>query len=111
MAENTERIYGLTWEAIYPMWLAKVERKNRTAAELDEILTWLTNFTEPSKTIGTFEKLLENQTFNEHASLIKGVICGVRVEEIQDPIVQKVRQIDKVVDELAKGRKIEKIKR
>lgn len=109
MAGNTDRIYKMTFESVYPLWLAKVERKGRSQAELDEILTWLTGYSVPSEVKGAFEKLFKNHDFHSQASLIKGVICGVRVEDIEDPIVQKVRYIDKIVDELAKGKKIEKI--
>ncbi|MCL2112558.1 MAG: DUF2200 domain-containing protein [Streptococcaceae bacterium] len=111
MAGNLERIYKMKWEAVYPLYVAKIERKGRTVAELDEVLSWLTGCEEPSALTGTFEGLLSEKAFNPKADLIKGVICGVRVEEIQDPLIKKIRQMDKLVDELAKGKKIEKILR
>lgn len=109
--ERQNRIYQLTYESVYPLLLAKVVRKGRTQAELDEIISWLTAVKEPSKLTGTYEDLAKSLTINPAASAITGVICGVRVEEITDPTIKFCRQLDKIVDELAKGKSIEKIKR
>lgn len=102
---------------MYPLYVEKVERKNRTKEEVDEVIYWLTGY---SKT-GLQEQLAKESDFetffaeapaiHPNSSLIKGVICGVRVEEIEDPLVQKVRYLDKLVDELAKGKALEKIMR
>lgn len=111
------RIYTIQLKEVYPLYLTKITKKDRTKEELDTVLTWLTGYTldeleELIATNITFEELVLNApNFNENAHLITGVICGIRVENIEDPITQKIRYIDKVVDELAKGKKIEKIKR
>ena len=101
---------------VYPLLVNKVERKGRTRAELDEVITWLTGFNEDE--IGrqvrddtTYEEFFAAASLNPNAPLITGVVCGVRVEEIEDPLMQKVPYLDKLVDELAKGRKMEKILR
>ena len=110
------KIAKLLFGTVYPLYLTKVERKGRTKEELDQVITWLTGF--DSKTIQslaeekvTFETFFERAKLNENAHLITGVICGYRVEEIENPLSQKVRYLDKLVDELAKGRKMEKILR
>jgi hypothetical protein len=110
------KIAKLLFGSIYPLYLTKVEKKGRTKEELDQVITWLTGF--DSKTIQSlveekisFETFFERAKLNEHARLITGVICGYRVEEIENPLTQKVRYLDKLVDELAKGRKMEKILR
>lgn len=108
---STERVKQMKFETVYPLYLAKVEKKGRTKEELDEVLTWLTGYTNPSQLTGSLGQLIENQPFNDHAPLITGVICGVRVEEIEDNFMKKLRYMDKVVDELAKGKSLEKIKR
>ena len=114
---NKPRIYTIKLSEIYPLYLTKITKKNRTKEELDTVLTWLTGYTlekleELITSDITFEELVLNApNFNKNAHLITGVICGIRVENIEDPITQKIRYIDKVVDELAKGKKIEKIKR
>ncbi len=108
---STERVKQMKFETVYPLYLAKVEKKGRTKEELDEILTWLTGYTNPSQLTGSLGQLIENQPFNDKAPLITGVICGVRVEEITDNFMKKLRYMDKVVDELAKGKSLEKIKR
>lgn len=108
---STDRVKQMKFETVYPLYLAKVEKKGRTKEELDEILTWLTGYTNPSQLTGSLGQLIENQAFNDNAPLITGVICGVRVEEIEDNFMKNLRYMDKVVDELAKGKSMEKIKR
>ncbi len=111
-----ERLYATSFAKVYPYYIAKVEKKGRTKAELDELIRWLTGYTQKQ-----FEKHLEKGTtfedfyttpkMNPKRKLIKGVICGVRIEEIKDPIMQEIRYLDKLVDELAKGKAREKILR
>jgi len=102
--------------SVYPMYVQKVEKKGRTKEELDQVIEWLTGF--DNKKLNelisdrvTFEIFFQKAKINPNAHLITGVICGYRVEEIEDPLTQKVRYLDKLVDELAKGRKMEKILR
>ena len=109
-----ERIFKMPFADVYPHYINKVERKGRTKAELHEVITWLTGFEEQAlathiadKT--TFQDFFDSARLNADAPLITGVICGVRVEEIKDPLMQKIRYLDKVVDELAKGKSVEKI--
>jgi hypothetical protein len=111
-----QRIAKLTFASVYPMYLAKVEKKGRTKEELDQVITWLTGFDnkKQEELINqkvTFESFFQQATLNPNAGLITGVICGYRVEEIENPLTQQVRYLDKLVDELAKGRKMEKILR
>ena len=111
-----QRIAGLTFASIYPMYVTKVEKKGRTKEELHEVLTWLTGFDnrklqELIKEKATFETFFQRASLNPNAKLITGVICGYRVEDIKNPLTQQVRYLDKLVDELAKGRKMEKILR
>jgi hypothetical protein len=106
----------MTFASIYPMYLAKIEKKGRTKEELHQVIEWLTNFDneklqELIKENTTFETFFQHASLNPNAQLITGVICGCRVEEIEDPLTQQVRYLDKLVDELAKGRKMEKILR
>jgi hypothetical protein len=106
----------MTFASVYPMYIDKVERKGRTKEELDQVIEWLTDFDDEQLqeliTEGaTFDTFFEKASLNPNAHLITGVICGYRVEEIEDPLVQKARYLDKLVDELAKGRKMEKILR
>jgi hypothetical protein len=113
---HNERIAKMTFASVYPMYVEKVEKKGRTKAELHQVITWLTNFDnqklqELIKEEATFETFFQRASLNPNAHLITGVICGYRVEEIGDPLTQQVRYLDKLVDELAKGRKIEKILR
>jgi len=113
---HDERIAKMTFASVYPHYLTKVEKKNRTKEELHKVIEWLTGYDEKKlqKLIEekiTFEKFFQNATLNPNAHLITGVICGYRVEEIKDKLTQKVRYLDKLVDELAKGRKMEKILR
>jgi hypothetical protein len=104
----------MTFASVYPLYLAKVEKKGRTKEELHQVIEWLTGFDENKiqeqiKENVTFETFFQHASLNPNASLITGVICGYRVEEIKDPLTQKVRYLDKLVDDLAKGRKMEKI--
>lgn len=113
---HDQRIAKLTFASVYPMYIAKVEKKGRTKEELDQVITWLTGFNDKKmqqliKDKVTFETFFEQATLNPNAGLITGVICGYRVEEITNPLTQQVRYLDKLVDELAKGRKMEKILR
>ena len=111
-----QRIAKMTFSSVYPMYVAKVEKKGRTKKELDQVIEWLTGF-DNEKLQDLIDKKLTFETFfakasiNPNANLITGVICGYRVEDIEDPLTQKVRYLDKLVDELAKGRKMEKILR
>ncbi|MBL7859577.1 MAG: DUF2200 domain-containing protein [Cyclobacteriaceae bacterium] len=111
-----QRIATMTFASVYPMYVAKVEKKGRTKEELHEVITWLTGFNnkklqELIKEKVTFETFFKQAFLNPNARLITGVICGYRVEEIKNPLTQQVRYLDKLVDELAKGRKLEKILR
>lgn len=114
--EHDERIANMTFASVYPHYLVKVEKKGRTRAELHEIIRWLTGYGEENlqKQIegrATFEEFFRHAALNPNAHLITGVICGYRVEEIENPLTKQVRYLDKLVDELAKGRKMEKILR
>lgn len=114
--DHDERIANLTFSSVYPHYLAKVEKKGRTKNELHQVIKWLTGFNERTlqqqiKGKKTFEQFFQNAKLNPNAHLITGAICGYRVEEIENPLTQQVRYLDKLVDELAKGRKMEKILR
>ena len=114
--KHDERIAGLSFSDVYPLYLAKVERKGRTQKELDQVIHWLTGFSSAQikKLLHsnlTFAEFFEKATLHPNASLIKGSICGVRVEAIKTPLTQKIRYLDKLVDELAKGKKLESILR
>ncbi|WP_088314011.1 DUF2200 domain-containing protein [Kineosporia sp. R_H_3] len=111
------RIFGTSFASIYPHYVAKAERKNRTRAEVDEVIEWLTGYDAAG-----LEKVLADEVdmetffaqapaFTPHASLITGVICGHRVEEIEDPLMQRIRYLDKLVDELARGKKMSAVLR
>ena len=111
-----ERIAAMTFSSVYPHYVTKVEKKGRTKDELHQVIAWLTGFDERAlqKHIdnkSTFERFFQQASINSNAHLITGVICGHRVEEIENPLTQQVRYLDKLVDELAKGRKMEKILR
>jgi hypothetical protein len=115
-ASHDERIAKMTFASVYPMYVTKVEKKGRTKEELDQVIQWLTGFSnkkmqELIKEKVTFETFFQQAKLNPLAHLITGVICGYRVEEIKNPLTQQVRYLDKLVDELAKGRKMEKILR
>jgi hypothetical protein len=111
------RIFATPFARIYPLYVQKAERKNRTKAEVDQIICWLTGYTlaglqqqlEQATDLEAF--LTEAPAMHPNSSLIKGVVCGVRVEEIEDPLMRKARYLDKLIDELAKGKAMEKILR
>lgn len=113
---HNQRFAKMTFASVYPMYLAKIEKKGRTREELHQVIEWLTAFDnkklqELINENATFETFFQHASLNPNAHLITGVICGYRVEEIEDPLTQQVRYLDKLVDELAKGRKMEKILR
>jgi hypothetical protein len=111
------RVFAMTFASVYPMYVAKAERKNRTRQEVDQIVCWLTGYDqaglkrqiEQQNDIETF--FAQAPALHPKSSLITGVVCGVRVEDIEDPLMQKIRYLDKLIDELAKGRTMEKILR
>jgi hypothetical protein len=110
------RIFTTSVASVYPHYVTKVERKGRTSAELDQVIEWLTGFDEPALKRHlaegtTFEDFFADARLNPQAALITGTVCGVRVEEVEDPLMQKIRYLDKLVDELAKGRPMERILR
>lgn len=114
--EHNERIAKMTFASVYPHYITKVERKSRTKEELHQVIEWLTGF--DNKKLQelidekvTFETFFKRAKLNPNAHLITGVICGYRIEEIDNPITKQVRYLDKLVDELAKGKKIDKILR
>ncbi len=114
--EHDQRIAKMTFASVYPHYVSKVEKKGRTEEELIEVIEWLTgyNANEIKNLIDqkvTFESFFEQAKLNPNSELIKGVICGYRIEEIKTPLTKQVRYLDKLVDELAKGRKMEKILR
>ena len=111
------RIYSISMASVYPLYITKAEKKGRTKAEVDEIITWLTGYSQEE-----FEAELEDQTnlenfftkaprLNPSRALIKGLICGIRVEDIEEPLMQEIRYLDKRIDELAKGKSMDKILR
>jgi hypothetical protein len=110
------RIFTTSFASVYPLYVTKVERKGRTQAELDQVIGWLTGF--DGAALGrhlaagtTFEEFFADAHLNPHATSITGVVCGVRVEDVEDPLMQKIRYLDKLVDELAKGKAMTKILR
>jgi hypothetical protein len=113
----THRIFATPFAKVYPMYVQKAERKGRTKSEVDQLICWLTGYDEASLNLhierGTdFEGFFAEAPFmNPNAHLIKGLVCGVRVEEVEDPLMQKIRYLDKLVDELAKGKAMDKILR
>ncbi|KAF2513867.1 DUF2200 domain-containing protein [Flavobacterium foetidum] len=114
---NSERIYRLLFSSVYPLYIQKAERKGRTKEEVDTVTKWLTGYND-EQLKEQIEKKSDFETFfkeapelNPNAVKITGVICGYRIEEIEDPLIQKIRYLDKLVDELAKGKKMEKILR
>lgn len=114
---ENEKIYGMPFGKLYPMLIAKAEKKRRTRAEVDEVTSWLTGYSgerlaelmESDITYGDF--FLQAPALNPERRLIKGVVCGVRVEGIEEPLMQEIRYLDKLVDELAKGKSMDKILR
>lgn len=114
--EHNERIAKMTFASVYPHYVAKVEKKGRTKEELLQVIKWLTGFNEQElKNLvdekATFETFFERAVLNPNARLIKGVICGYRIEDIENELTRNVRYLDKLVDELAKGKAMEKILR
>jgi len=110
------RIFTTSFASVYPHYVTKVERKGRTKAELDRVIEWLTGFDESRLSDHlaagtTFEDFFADARLNPHAASITGVVCGVRVEDIDDPLMQKIRYLDKLVDELARGRSMDRILR
>jgi hypothetical protein len=110
------KFFTMTFARVYPLYVAKVERKGRTVEELDEVIRWLTGFDELTlrRHIDdgtTFPEFFARATLNPNSSMITGVVCGMRVETIEDPLEQKIRYLDKLVDELAKGKSLDKILR
>ncbi len=114
--EHDARVAKITFASVYPLYVTKVERKGRTRAELDAVIGWLTGFDGPriERMIEegvTFEAFFKKAKLNPKAELITGTICGYRIEAIENPLTRQVRYLDKLVDELAKGRKMEKVLR
>jgi len=114
--DQDKRLASMTFASVYPHYVAKVEKKARTVEELHQVILWLTGFKPKDlerliQNDATFERFFAEATVNPNASLITGSICGIRIEEIKTPLTKQVRYLDKLVDELAKGRKIEKILR
>lgn len=114
--EHNERIAKMTFASVFPHYLKKVERKGRTKEELYQVIEWLTGFDQDKlqeliDEKATFESFFERATLNSNAHLITGLICGYRIEDIDNPLTRKTRYLDKLIDELAKGRKMEKILR
>jgi hypothetical protein len=110
------RIFTTSFASVYPHYVAKVEKKGRTEAELTEVIEWLTGFDDSALSDHlaagtTFEDFFADARLNPHASLITGVVCGIRVEDVDDPLMQKIRYLDKLVDELARGKAMDKILR
>lgn len=113
---RVNRIFGISVASVYPHYVAKVEKKGRTEQELQQVVEWLTGFDQAAlhdhlARGTTFEDFFAAARLNPYASLITGTICGVRVENIDDPLMQKIRYLDKLVDELAKGKAMEKVLR
>lgn len=114
---TNERVFAMQFAKVYPLYVQKAERKNRTKEEVDQIICWLTGYTaaglqrqiNKENDFATF--FAQAPAMNANCSLIKGVVCGIRVEEIEDPLMQKIRYLDKLIDELAKGKAMEKILR
>jgi hypothetical protein len=115
--EKKPRIFAMSFASIYPLYVQKAEKKGRTRAEVDEVIAWLTGYAgkelqralETKVSLETF--FAEAPRMNPKAALITGVVCGVRVEEVTDPLMQKIRYLDKLIDELARGKKLESILR
>ena len=113
--KSNHRIYGMKFADVYPLYVEKAERKNRTKEEVDQIISWLTGYNQAGlqqqikkgNDLRTF--FAQAPAINPNSSLIKGVVCGVRVEEIEDPLMQKIRYLDILIDKLAKGKAMEKI--
>jgi hypothetical protein len=116
MLASMSRIFTTSFASVYPHYVTKVEKKGRTKAELDQVIEWLTGFDEAVLTDHlaagtTFEDFFAAARLNPKASLITGAVCGIRVEDVEDPLMQKIRYLDKLVDELARGKAMEKVLR
>jgi hypothetical protein len=117
MMKNYQRVFAMTFAKVYPLYVLKAESKNRTKKEVDQIICWLTGYDQAGlrqeiQRETDFETFFtQAPAFHPNSSLITGVVCGIRVEEIEDPLMQKIRYLDKLIDELAKGKKMEKILR
>ena len=110
------RIFSTSVSSVYPHYVAKVERKGRTQAELDQVIEWLTGYDDAElrarlEAEVTFEQFFADAELNPNVSMITGVVCGVRVEDVEDPLMQQIRYLDKLVDELARGRSMDKVLR
>ena len=113
---SVSRIFTTSFASVYPHYVTKVEKKGRTTDELNQVIEWLTGFDEATLSAHlsagtTFEGFFADARLNPNASLITGVVCGVRVQDVEDPLMQKIRYLDKLVDELAKGKAMDKILR
>lgn len=113
---DTHRIYKMSFASVYPHYVAKAEKKGRAKAEVDEVIRWLTGYTQKEldaqlKKKTDFETFFAKARLNPSRNLVKGVVCGVRVEEVKEPLMRTIRQLDKLVDELAKGKAMDKILR
>lgn len=114
---TNEKVYGMLFSKVYPMLYAKAERKGRTKEEVDELTSWLTGYSSDEifsllqSDISYGDFFLKAPSLNPDRKLIKGVVCGIRVENIEEPLMQEIRYLDKIVDELAKGKSLDKIKR
>lgn len=115
MTKNQNRIYAMKFAKVYPLYVQKAERKNRTQAEVDQIICWLTGY-DPAGLRRQIEQETDFETFfaqaprlHPNSALIKGTVCGVRIEDIEDPLMRQIRCLDKLIDELAKGKPMEKI--
>jgi len=117
MKESNPRIYKMTFASVYPLYITKVQRKGRTKAEVDQVIKWLTGYdfeglSNQIKKETTFEEFFKQAPkMNPSRNLITGLICGIRVEEIKEPLMKEIRYLDKLIDELAKGKTMEKILR
>lgn len=114
---NMARVFKMSFKSVYPLYVQKAEKKGRTQAEVDQIIVWLTGY-DTAGLAAVLSSGIDFQTFfaqapriNPHAGLIRGVVCGVRVEDIADPLAQQIRYLDKLIDELAKGKSMDKILR
>lgn len=113
---DNSRVYRYTFSGVYPLYVQKVERKGRTREELDTVIRWLTGFDDAAlrrhiEGTSTLEEFFSDADLNPASEKITGVVCGVRIEQIDDPLMKKIRYLDKIVDELARGRALEKILR
>ena len=116
VSQTKHRIYAMSFASVYPLYVAKAERKGRTKAEVDEVIRWLTGFSQDELEAqiaakNDFETFFAQAPLNPARRLITGVVCGVRVENVEEPVMREIRYLDKLIDELAKGKAMEKILR